>query len=351
MKTKRFISAKFLLVPVLAAAIFSSCKKDEPVQPSASTSGITPGSGVFVTNEGNFQGGNAKVSFYRYSDSVTTEDIFQPINNRPLGDICQGISFINGKAYVVVNNSGKIEVCNPANFLSTKTITGFTSPRYMLQVSATKAYVTDLFAGSVSIVSLSTNTRTGSIPLAGSSEAIAMVNGEVFVSNTSTDKLYVIDPATDAVTDSITVAKGGNSIVTDMDGKLWLLCYGDYFTSTAGCLYRIDPATHTVEQSWPFTTAESPTRLSINAAGDELYYLNFSIYKMPVASATLPATPFITATTQSFYGLAIHPATGEIYATDAVDYSQRGHLLRYTPAGTLRDDKMVGVIPGGIYFY
>jgi YVTN family beta-propeller protein len=353
MNTMKYISNRLLLSLTLIAAIsFTSCKKDEPVAPSGNPgTPIVPGSGIFVTNEGNFQGGNAQVSFYWYSDSTTTQDLFRPMNGRPLGDVCQSMNIINGKAYVVVNNSGKIEVCRTDNFRSTKTITGFTSPRYIAEVAAGKAYVSDFFSGTIHILDLNTNAITGSIALPGMSEFLLVRGGEVYVSSLDHDQVYIINPLTDAVTDSIAVAKGGNTMVTDANGKIWLLCYGDYFTSAPGGLYRIDPATHSVEQSWPFTTADFPTELCLNETGEFLYYVNFSVYKMSIYDGNLPTVPFLQATTQAYYSVAVYPTSGEIYVTDAVDYSQRGHLLKYSQLGTLIDDKLVGVIPGGIYFY
>src|SRR5665213_378414 len=267
---------KFIALAIVLG-IFSSCKRDQPLAPTTAGITITSGMGAFVVDEGNYLGGNAKISFFKFSDGSAIEDLFQPENLRPLGDVGQSMTLINGEEYVVVNNSGKIEVVNPSNCSSSKTITGFTSPRFILPVSATKAYVSDLFANAISIVNLSTNIRTGSIPFPGESEAMVMVNGEVFISSTDHDKVFVMNPNTDLVTDSISVAKGGNSLQLDNNGKLWVLCYGDYTTSAPGGLYRINTASHSVELSLPFTTAESPTRLCANTTRDTLYYLDYDV--------------------------------------------------------------------------
>jgi hypothetical protein len=339
----------FLLASFIS--IFTSCKKDQPIPPSTNGTAVTPGLGAFVVDEGNYLGGNAKISFFNFSDATAVEDLFQPTNTRPLGDVGQSMTLINGKEYVVVNNSGKIEVVNPSNCFSTNTITGFTSPRFILPLSPSKAYVSDLFANAISIVNLSSNTKTGSIPFPGESEAMVLANGEVFVSSTDHDKVFVMNPNTDVVTDSIQVAKGGNSMQMDNNGKLWVLCYGDYFTSAPGGLYRINTSTHLVEQSFPFTTLQSPTRLCANTAGDTLYYLDNGVMRITSTAVVLPGAAFIPQTTHSFYGLAIRPGNGEVFVTDAVDYSQRGHLLQYSASGTLMNDAIVGVIPGGIYFY
>src|SRR6185436_16022670 len=90
-----FIFAAFTLV-------FSSCKKDQPTNPSGTGTPVTPGTGAFVIDEGNYLGGNAKISFFRFGEATATEDLFQPSNSRPLGDVGQSMTLINGKEYVVV---------------------------------------------------------------------------------------------------------------------------------------------------------------------------------------------------------------------------------------------------------
>ncbi|GAB4140961.1 MAG: hypothetical protein Fur0041_16180 [Bacteroidia bacterium] len=353
-KNHTMLMKRYIFIAVAVAGIFTSCKKDEPPTPSSSTTTLptlTQGAGAIIINEGNFQSGNATVSYFKYSDASVIADLFQPANNRPLGDIGQSMKVINGKGYVVVNNSGKIEVVSMTDFKSTATISGLTSPRFMEAVTATKAYVTDLMSNSLTILNLQNNTVSGSVNIGHTSEAIAVVGSKAFVGGFGSDKLYVINTATDALEDSIAVAFGTNSMVVDGAGKLWVMCGGNYFTSAPGGLFRIDPTTNTVEQSFPMTTSDSPSKLSKNAAGDTLYYLNYSVYKMSTASAALPTSVFIDGSANSFYGLAVHPTSGEIYVTDAVDYVQQGKLLRYNAAGTLMNNVTVGIIPGYIHFY
>ncbi len=336
------------LIPVF----LFSCKEDEPIEPApAPVQTIQPGDGIFVTNEGNFQFGNAKVSFFRFSNSAVTEDVFQPANNLPLGDVCQGMSFINGAAYVVVNNSGKIEVVRPSDFVSIATITGFTSPRYILQVSATKAYVSDLYGNGLSTVNLTNNTITGHITIPGWTERMLLVNGEVFVTNAERNKLYVVNASTDQLTDSIPVIKGGNSLVTDANGKLWVLCSGDYLNTSPGELFRVNTSTHAVEWNAPFPANHYPTCLNIDPAGNALYFIDTDIHKMNITDSALPASAFIVAAGRNYYTFSIRSSTGDLYVSDAIDYVQRGRIYRFNSSGTELSYFAAGVTPGGIWFY
>src|SRR5665648_62997 len=93
------------------------------------TGSFLTGSGVFILNEGNFRWGNGSLSFYSYDSSKIYNDLFHTINGRPLGDVPNSMKTIGDKAYIVVNNSGKIEVINSNTLESLTTINGLISPR------------------------------------------------------------------------------------------------------------------------------------------------------------------------------------------------------------------------------
>jgi YVTN family beta-propeller protein len=340
----------FIFCIVLLA---SSCKKD-PIKKdgnSAEQAAFVTGQGVFITSEGNYTFGNAKISYYNYSASSVTTDVFQTANSRPLGDICQSMSIINGKGYAVMNNSNKIEVVNMSDFKSVATITGFNSPRYMLQVTTSKAYVSDLYANAISIVNLSTNQIMGNIPLLGWTEEMALSGNKVYVTNHKTGKLYVINSITDMITDSIPLSKGANSLAFDHTNKLWVMCSGESSTSTPGGLYEINTVNDSVITSFSFPTADGPWRLTKNATGDTLYYLNHGVNKFWIGATALPSAPFITEGTRNFYGLGIDPVSHKIFVADAIDYVQSGKVYVYDQAGVEQSNFLAGIIPGDFVFY
>jgi YVTN family beta-propeller protein len=326
-----------------------SCRRDEP--PVAPIGNITIGEGgVYITNEGNFMFGNASVSYYDPENNSVVEDLFQSVNSTSLGDICQSMTFFNSKIYIVVNNSGKVKIVNASNFEEQGEISGLTSPRYFLPVSNNKAYVTDLYSNSVSVVDLNSNSISGNIPCAGATEELVLSYGNAFVTNSAKEFVYVINTSTDQITDSILVSRGGNSIAEDKNGKLWVLCGGNSSLLIPPSLYRIHPVSKTVELSYSFPQNDSPWRLTMNGGNDTLYFLNNGIYKMSIEDINLPAAPFISEGTMNFYGLGIDPLTGIIYVSDAIDYVQRGMILRYQPNGILINSFLAGIIPGDFYF-
>jgi hypothetical protein len=338
---------------ILVIASFASCKKKPEEQEPPATippSGFIEGKGIFIINEGNYGFGNAKVCYYNYSTAVVTTDVFQSSNGHPLGDVCQSMKVINGKGFIVVNNSGKIEVVDMNSFKIDATITGFTSPRYILPVSASKAYVTDLYSNSIRIVDLNSLLITGSIPCQGWTEQMVKSGNNAYVTNQSKGKVYVVNCSTDLITDSIAVVKGANSIVLDKDNKLWVLCSGES-GSVNGALYKIDPSNDQVEKTFPFSSGESPWRLSINGNKDSIYYLNKGVCRSGIGMSSLPGSVFIPEGSKNFYALGINPSNSEIYVADAIDYVQSGKVYVYSSSGTSINDFLAGIIPGDFCFY
>lgn len=353
---KQTFSMKTGLVAIIAASmVFTSCRRDEPEpDPNPVVPVYTSGQGFFIINEGGFNAGNASMSYYYTAGAnagTVVNDVFQSANNVPLGDVANSVSGINGRMYVVVNNSNRISVINPANMVVTHTISGLQSPRYIQQLTVTKAYVTEMGANRISIVNLNNNTISGTIAMPFSTEAIAMTNGKVYVGSQNSDKLYVIDPNTDALVDSITTAYGVNSMQVDNNGKLWALSYGLWSIPAAGGLHKINTANDSVETALSFTTSDFPTHLCKNPAGDSLFFLNFSVYRMSVNDASLPSAPFISGTGHAFYTIGLMPNTSNFFVGDAVDYVQRGVLFRYNGAGTQTDADTVGVVPNNFLAY
>lgn len=336
---------------IILFSSFYSCRSDKPIDELQPQINVTQNGSVFIINEGNFGWGNSSLSYYNYTDNTIAEDLFQPANNRPLGDVFQSMNVFNNKAYLVINNSSKIEVVNPTTLVSIATISGFISPRYFLPVSNNKAYVSDLNANTISILNLSTNTISGAIPCKGWSEEMVLSYGKAFVTNLRSDKLFIINTTTDAI-DSIVVSYGSSSIRGDKDGKLWVLCSGKQSANIYPELHRINPITQQVEESFQFPgLTDNPSHLTINGSLDALYYLTSAgVCKFSINDIALNATPIIAQGSRTFYGLGINPKDDIIYVADAIDYVQQGIVYRYNPNGTLINQFLAGIIPNGFYF-
>lgn len=363
---------KITILMVLVSLLFTSCIKDPATVPGIVNPDVNQG--VFVVNEGNFTYGNSSLTYYNPKDDSVYNNVFFKTNGLPLGDVATSMTIRDTLGYIVVNNSGKIYVINVNNYQYVGKITGLVSPRRIYFVSSTKAYVTDLYSKAVFIVNPETDQVTGQISLDNhntqfsqhNSEQIVFYGNEAFVNSWSyDDKVMVIDTQTDQVVDSITVAKQPNSMVLDKNNKLWVLSDGGWSGSPYGqampALTRIDPATRQVEKVFEFNDMDaSPDHLSLNAAGDSLFFLyrsysagslmNPGVYAMPVSAKLLPILPIVPEEGHTFYSLGIDPHNSYIYVTDALDYQQNGKVLIYSPSGVLSDSITAGIIPGSFCF-
>lgn len=313
--------------------------------------------GLFIMCEGNFCYDNASLSYYDTATGRVENEVFARANGMALGDVAQSMSMHGGLGYIVVNNSGVVEVIDPSTFKVRGQVTGLVSPRYVHFVSDTKAYVTDLYDPRITIFDPQTFKVTGHIDTRGhkSTEQMVQWGRWVFTNCWSYDnKILVIDSETDTVTDSITVGIQPTSLVLDARGKIWTVTNGGYEGSPYGyeapALYRIDAATRQTEAVFRFRLGDHPSEVCLNGGRDTLYFLNGGVWRLGVESERMPVRPLLEENGTIYYGLAVDPVTSEVYVADAIDYVQPGVVYRLSPEGEPADTFRVGITPGAFCF-
>ena len=147
--------------------------------------------------------------------------------------------------------------------------------------------------------------------------------------------------------------KEPNTMVVDKNGHVWVLCEGrswdmDYGESPS--LWEIDPMLKTAQRRYEFDgTAQV---LKSNLAGDQFYMIyNNEVRRFDLASMSLSETFRITAESGIlYYNMAVDPRTGDIYVTDAKNYSMNGTVYRYSNDGVLLNSFEAGIIPSAMLF-
>jgi hypothetical protein len=339
-----------LLYCIALLFLLNSCVKDKPQDPVKTAVSINSDNKVLVINEGLYPTGNGSISLYDSESNDVVTDIYLQQNNAYLGNVVQSITKYNNNYYVVVNNSNKIVVVNPTDFIKTATISGFNSPRYMLPINYNKAYVSDLYANSVQILDLNSNTISGSITCMKGTQEMALIYNKAFITNDNSNYCYVVNTTNDVITDSINIGIGGSSIVIDKNSKIWVLTSGNSPSSQSGKLVRINPLTLQIEQSLNFNLGDSPNKLCINKTRDTLYYLNSGVNQFLISSNNLPSSPIINQGSKTFYGLGINPKDYSIYVSDAIDYLQKSTIEIYKPNGSFKSNFKAGDISNGFMF-
>ncbi len=320
--------------------------------------------GVFIVNEGNYMWGNASLSYYDFDTKLVTPDIFSLANGIPLGDVAYSMTIRNGRAYIVVNNSGCIYIVDSNTMLIEGQVNGLVSPRHTLFLNENTLLVSDLYARGISLVDIPTRMVTGKISTGKATlpfyqhptENLIRINNTIFSNCWSYDnKILLIDTDQLKVIDSIEVGVQPLHMVTDGHGKIWVMNDGGYLGNPFGfekpSLMRIDPFTLQVEVRLNFPSyTDMAGRLATNPAGDTLYFICNHLYRMPVSSNTLPTQPFIQRNGRNFRALGIDALTGNILIADAADYLSEGKVYIYRPSGLQIESFSVGIIPTAFCF-
>lgn len=346
----KFLRTVPKLFVIALLIVVQACEKDpDPVVPIGSA-------GYFVVNEGGFGKSNTSISFFDRTTNTMTNDVFAAKNGRPLGDQTQSMTVYDGKGYIVVQNSAKIEVINPDDFSSIKTISaGITSPRFFLGINSTKGYVSDWGSdtelASVKVIDLSTLAVTKTIPVDDGANKMVLKGNKVYVANNGglgiEATVSVIDVTSDKVVTTINTPDNPNSLVVDKDGQVWVGGNGDFDSKEPwiGKIGTDDKLANVIDLGF---VSYDYINLAMNNAGDKFYF-SFAggVYAVSTTGGSVPATPFIE---KGFYGIAVDPITDDIIGTDAGDFASAGKVYVYSSSGTLKTSYDVGIAPNGVAF-
>ena len=335
---------------VLGVLLWSCDNNNEPDVPD----NINPAlfqvnQGVFILNEGGFGYGNASVDYLNLNSGQYFSNIFQAANNRPLGDVLQSMYIRDDRAYLMVNNSSRIDVVGLDSFQLIGSIQGLSSPRYMLQTDDQTAFVSDFKADGVHVINPQTFAKTGFIPITGWTEEMVRIDDVIYVCNRFSDYVYMIDIEQQTLVDSIKVAYGSGAVVKDNNDHLWVYCAGNQ----KGGIYHIDPVQKTLLDSIVFNTSEGlfPS-LQAPEDGATVYYgLGNAIYSFDVSEPIASNTEVVTLSGRTLYGFNLRAVGGNIFVLDAKDYQQKGDLLIYSGEEELLNVYETGVIPNHVVFY
>ncbi len=348
---------KALIVLLLCLA---ACVKDKPPAVINTVPGAT--GNVYIVCEGVYPNGNATLYAWNPVQDSVYGDIFRAVNNQPLGDVFESMQRIGDKLFLAINNSDKVVVLNASNWVLAATLS-IPQPRYILPISPTKAFVSSLYHNKVYIINPQTMQVTDSITMPGlSAEGMYLYYNTIYTGSwdlSSGNKIYGINTLTDKVSDSVKVA--GNApqeLLLDKDQMLWVLA-GDEPQFT-GTMTRLDPSTGNILQSYTFPAAAYVMKPVMNITKDSIYFIevnynggitNNGIYRMGINDDELPQVPFLQAApNQYFYALGIEPSSGNIFVGDPKGFSQNGAVYIYRPDGTLIKNFNVGKGPGHFYF-
>ncbi|MFA5815224.1 MAG: DUF5074 domain-containing protein [Bacteroidales bacterium] len=354
------IRRKLNMFFVFGAVLLASCVKENP----DGDSDVGFLHGAYITNEGAFGNSNGSVSYFDTDSAIMVNHVFESVNGRPLGDVVLSVSIAGDKAFIVVNNSQKVEVVDLKTFESIGVIDGLEYPRYFLAINDKKGYLTDgNFNGRVYVIDIESLSITDTIPCGTGPEKMILYEKRVLVANSggwgNDSTLTVIDTGTDKVSATWVVGMDPTDLVLDKDKQLWILCKGKVVWNmdwtigeeTSSSLVVLDPVSGKLKQTVNIGSVGDffwPQRIGINKNKDKIFYLEAEgIYSRSISGSSSGSQPLIS---KNLYGFGIDPETDLIYALYAPSFTTSGWMFRYKPDGLRVDSLEVGIGPSQIVF-
>ncbi len=314
--------------------------------------------GLWVLHEGTFNLNNAGLSAINLDSGKVVVDFFRRQNGRALGDVANDMKRYGGKVYIVVNNSSILEIVDVANGQSQATISmindGF-EPRQPRQVAFDdgKAYVCS-YDGSIAVIDTTSLKIVTYLNSSGQNpDGIAVQNGNLYVSNSGglnypdyDNTVSVFDLNTNKEIKKITVGLNPGTLAADPHGDVYVLCRGDY-DQVPSSIKIIDASSDEVKGSLLITGS------SISLFGTTLYVSNYDFItrKSTIAVVDVLTEDVIShnlidlSDVQTLYGLYVDENDGQIFVTDAKDFTSQGKVFEYNLEGELQRSFVVGVNP------
>ncbi|WP_229212881.1 DUF5074 domain-containing protein [Dyadobacter soli] len=350
------------LAVAFSAALLWSCNQSDPAPKGDYVSG------VFVSNEGNFQQNNGAVSFFPRERTTADLDIFAAANGTDLKGGVQDYTASEKQGIILVDNSAagqdRVQFVERYTFRDEGTIGApdIENPREVA-IAGSKAYVScwgtnadqKYSTGYIAVIDLTTKKVTKKINVANGPENLVYNNGKLYVGTTqwgAGNSLAIINTTSDEATSPISTPGIANPVGIDANGKLWV--------SAGDKVLRINTESNATEAT--MTIATGGTKAVGNFAFsndlksiffvlswfDDAFKEHGATYKFSISDTQIAVgTPLIP---RHFSGLAVDPSQGLLYGAVSPSYTQAGYAVRYRTDGSVVDSIKVGVIPSGFFF-
>lgn len=345
------IKFNFLFISLVLTVILASCHKDKQIAPIDKPTAER--AGIYILNQGGIGNGNSTLTYYDYTTKQLFPDQFTVANTDKLGDTGNDMGIYGSKMFIIVNESGRIDIVNPKTTKLIKEI-DLNQPRSVVFYGS-NAFVTS-YDNTVSVIDTASLTITKTITVGRNPEQMAISNGKLYVANSGglsfgnpDNSVSVIDLNTLTEIKKITVIADPVSMTTDAYNNLYVLSYGNFDDILAG-MTVVDTKTDVVKAGPAVSLGYS---IPIYTQGDFVYYATSDnkIAMFNAKTQTGERANFITDSNVTLtipFAISGDPQTGEIFVTDVPDYSSDGTLYAFDKTGKKEYAIKVGISPGKI---
>jgi len=303
-------------------------------------------------------GADANVAVYVLNSAATSISVIDleedsVYNNvATVGTWPNQLVYRDGKLYCVNSGSNNIMIWDVSTWIAETPIAlgEGNNPMNMVFYDDDVAYVACSMSNAVLKIDMATKTVAATMPAGTGCTGIAIANDKVYAANTGYNgwgEPYLPGTVTvfnaesgDSIT-TINVSTNPQAIDIDATGKLHVVCTGDYGTSSWGAISVIDPSTDAVTDTYDLGYS-SPGSIQI----DDLNNVGFcGAWGM---GAVAYNTTNGTVTNATFAG---HGGSGILYF-DGVWLSDwdADKVYKYNNAGTVIDSFAVGDSPAALAF-
>jgi YVTN family beta-propeller protein len=340
---------KNVCILVLLAALFAACSdSDIVIDPTDLPPSETQK--ILVLCEGIWTHDNSTLAFYDLKSQATDLDYFTTVNKRGLGDTANDMIKYGSKIYIVVNESGTIEVIDAATGKSLQQIEMkietaegkkiSKQPRYAAAYGG-KVYVTsyDDTVTRIDTVSLKID---GSVKVGRDPEGICIKNGKIYVANSGgldfldLDKtVSVIDLNSFEEIKQIEVGLNPYQVFADSQGDVYVNVRGNY-GDIAPSFKKIKPS----KDSYEVSTLTGVSVSEFTIVNDKAYILHnewgkeSKVKVFDCKTEEVVTENFVTDGTSILNGYKItaDAYSGDVYVTTS-DYTTSGNVLCFDNQG------------------
>ena len=365
----------------------SSCREDElvvpteydilPFNPSTEVNPI----GMYLLNEGNMGSNKASIDFVDFKNAYYVRNMYaerNPTVIKELGDVGNDIQIYGSKIYAVINCSHKVEVMDAHTLVRIGQI-DIPNCRY-IKFNKGNAYVSayvgpvaidpDAQLGAVYRVDTASLAITGKCTVGYQPDELEIMGEYIYVANSGGYRVPKYDYTISVVemygmtqVEKIPVGINLHRIEADKYGKLWVTSRGNY-GSVRSKMFVLQKESKFSRKMVVTDTLDIPCS-EMHIQGDSLYFYsvewnnqeernNIAYGIIDVRTKELVTDHFITDGTEQDievpYGINVHPATGDIYVTDAKNYVSSGALHCYSREGKKKWSVRTGDIPAHMVF-
>ena len=307
---------------------------------------------MYILSEGLFNQNNSSLARYSFNRQRCTNNYFSANNQRRLGDTANDIAIYGNKIYVVVNVSSTVEVIDFPTGKSIRQISmlrdnGSSRQPRAIAFDKDKAYVCS-YDGTVARIDTTSLEIEEIVTVGRNAEDICVQNGKLYVSNSGgldysgpgvDTTVSVIDITTFKETKKIEVGPNPGKILPGLEEAVYVVTRGTDIEAGDYHLVKIDSRTDAVATTYD----EKVLSFAIDGPIAYLYTYDYqtkdSVIKVfDLNAGTVIRDNFITDGTaiQTPFSIQLNPFSGNVYITEAYNYTVKGDVLCFNQQGQLQ---------------